>query len=114
VPEKLVTQRKCVGHLVDRHLVIAYHLRLDLAVGIGGEQRVVNHVTVVADDVGGSPDWIQDFQVRIHHGTQRLLSVCGGSESQRSGSEQDSKGTSEMITHRPLPYKKWPRRRRIF
>jgi hypothetical protein len=32
------------------------HLRLDLALRVEGEQRVVDHVAVVADDVGGGPD----------------------------------------------------------
>ena len=48
------------------------------------EQRVVDHVAVVADDVGGGPDRIEDLEVRVHHGPQRLLRVGGCNEAYRS------------------------------
>src|SRR6185369_9693246 len=77
VPDEAVAQREGVGELIGRDLVLVDHLRLDLAVGVGGKQRVVDHIAVVADDVGGGPDRIDDLEVRVHHGPQRLLRVCG-------------------------------------
>ena len=77
VPGEAVAQREGVGELVGRDLVLVDHLRLDLAVRVGGKQRVVDHVAVVADDVGRGPDRIDDLEVRVHHGPQRLLRVRG-------------------------------------
>jgi hypothetical protein len=76
VPEQAIAKREGVRELVGRRLVLVDHLRLDLALLVGREQRVVDHVAVVADDVGGRPDRIQDFQIRVHHGSQRFLRVC--------------------------------------
>ena len=36
------------------------------------EQRVPHHVAVVAHDVGGGPDRIEDLEVRMHHRLDRL------------------------------------------
>ncbi len=49
------------------------HLRLDLAVGVGAEQGVVDHVAVVADHVLRGPDGVEDGQVGVRHHLQHLL-----------------------------------------
>ncbi len=48
------------------------HLRLDLGAFVGAEQRVVDHVAVVAAHVGGGPDRIQDRQVGVRHHAQHI------------------------------------------
>src|SRR5262249_48088473 len=40
---------------------------------VHGEQGVVDHVAVVAADVGGGPDRIDDLEVRVHDRAQRDL-----------------------------------------
>ena len=73
VPFQAVAQGEGVGELVGGDLGRVDHLRLDLALGVGGEQRVVDHVAVVADDEGGVPDRIDDLQVGVHDDAQHRL-----------------------------------------
>ena len=73
MPHQAIAQRKGVALAVGRGFVLLHHLRLDLALFILREQRVVDHVAVVADDVGRGPDRIQDLQIRVHDGAQRGL-----------------------------------------
>ncbi len=83
VPQKSVAQRERVGETVGRDLPLLRHLRLDFALLVLCEQRVVDHVAVVADDVGGRPDRVEDLQVRVHVDAQRLLREgAGGTEPQ--------------------------------
>src|SRR5204863_469332 len=49
------------------------HLRPDLVLLVGGEQRVVDHVAVVAAHVRGGPDRIEDRQVRVRHDAQHFV-----------------------------------------
>ena len=56
VPFEAVAQGEGPGQLVGRGLVLVDHLRLDLAVGILGEQHVVDHVAVIAGDERRGPD----------------------------------------------------------
>ena len=51
--------------------VLVDHLRLDLEVGVGGEQRVPDHVAVVARDVGGRPDRVEDLEIPDRDEAQR-------------------------------------------
>ena len=67
VPGEARAQRECEGELVGRSLVLLDHLRLDFALRIHREQCVVDHVAVIAGDVGRSPDRIDDLQVGVHH-----------------------------------------------
>jgi hypothetical protein len=77
VPQQALAEREGVALLVGRGLVLVDHLRLDLALLVLGEERVVDHVAVVADDVGGGPDRIEDFQIRMHHCAQGRLGKRG-------------------------------------
>ena len=77
VPDQAVAQRESVGELVRALVVLLEHLRLDLALLVHGEERVVDHVAVVARDVGGGPDRIDDLDVGMHHRLQGSLGVAG-------------------------------------
>jgi hypothetical protein len=60
-----VAQGEGPGQLVRRGRPLVDHLRLDLEVAVQREQRVVDHVAVVAHDVGGGPDRIEDLEIRM-------------------------------------------------
>ena len=75
VPFQAVAQGEGIGELVGGDLGRVDHLRPDLALGIGGEQGVVDHVAVVADDEGGVPDRIEDLQVGVHDDAQHRLGL---------------------------------------
>ncbi len=98
-----VAQRKGVGELVARELPLVHHLRLDLEFGVGREQRVVHHVAVVARDVGGGRDRIQDAQVGLRDELQDLVLrrtwACGKSERQH---EREKRSGNDF--HGDLPY----------
>ena len=68
---------KRIALAVGRDVVLLDHLRLDRALLVLREQRVIDHVAVVADDVGGGPDRIEDLQVRMHHRAQGRLGKAG-------------------------------------
>ncbi len=89
VPLQAIAQRERVGELVRGHLGPVDHLRPDLAVGVGGEQSVVDHVAVVADDEGRVPERIEDLQIGVHDDAQHRLG-CGhtGTSHQRRGGRQ--------------------------
>ena len=61
MPQKPLAQRERVGEAVGAHRVLVDHLRLDLAARVGCEQRVVDHVAMVARDIRGGPDRIDDL-----------------------------------------------------
>jgi hypothetical protein len=48
------------------------HLRLNLKLLVDSEQRVVDHVGMVAGNVGGASHWIEQFDVRVHNDLERL------------------------------------------
>src|SRR5262249_28567798 len=53
-------------------LMLADHLRLRRELGVDRKQRVEDAVTVVAGDVGGGPDRVEDAQIRLCDEFQRL------------------------------------------
>jgi hypothetical protein len=61
MPHQPVAQRHRPGQLVVRQLVGVDHLRLDFALVVHAEERVVDHVAMVADDVGRGPDRVEDL-----------------------------------------------------
>src|SRR6185295_9660943 len=63
VPLQSVAQGEAIGEPVGRNLRAVDHLWPDLAVRISGEQSVVDHVAVVAHDVGAAPDRIDDLEI---------------------------------------------------
>ena len=67
-----VAQGEGVGELVAAHGPGVDHLRLDSEPAVDGEQRVVDHVAVVAHDVGGGPHRVEDLHVGMHDDLQRL------------------------------------------
>jgi hypothetical protein len=72
MPAQAVTQRECVLHAIRRHGRSIDHLRFDLTVLVGAEECVVDEVSVVARDVGGVPDWIEDLQIGLGNEAEGL------------------------------------------
>ena len=66
MPLQAVAQGEGVGELVVADFPVR-HLRLDLEIGIGRQQRVVDHVAMIARDVGGGETGIDDAQIGMHH-----------------------------------------------
>ena len=91
VPHEAVAQRERVRELVLADLVLVHHLRLDLALGVHGEERVVDHVAVIAHDVGGRPDRIDDLEIRVQDHAQRRLGADGRDARERGerGGDRD-------------------------
>jgi hypothetical protein len=71
-PSEAVAQLEGPGELVVAHCPALDHLRLGLELLVEREQRVVDQVAVVAHDVGGGPDRIEDLEIRMHHDLERL------------------------------------------
>ena len=67
-----VAQREGVGQAVGADLVLVDHLRLDVELRVGREQHVVDHVAMVAGDVGRGPDRVEAAQVGLGHELQDL------------------------------------------
>src|SRR5271165_4323945 len=67
-----VAQHEVVLHAVRRHGGPVDHLWFDLKVLVRAEEGVVHKIAVVARDVGGRPDGIEDLQVRLRHETEGL------------------------------------------
>jgi hypothetical protein len=61
-----IAQCKVVNQLVGRDAVIADHLRVRLEFGIEREERVEDHVGVIAGGIGGRPHWVEDAQIVPH------------------------------------------------
>ena len=100
-----VAQGEGPGELVVGGRPLVDHLGLDLEVAVGREQRVVDHVAVVAHDVGRRPDRIEDLQVGvIDHAQGRLRPGRrrgGPRHAKRAGRDQ----RQNTIAHFPhLPY----------
>jgi hypothetical protein len=62
-----------VGQLILADLVFVDHLRLHLELGVGREQRVVDHVPVIAGDVRRRGDRIENAQVGLRDELEHLL-----------------------------------------
>ena len=77
VPSQAVAQRERVLHAVRRHGGPIDHLRLDLKVLVRAEQGVVHEIAVVARDVGGRPDRIEDLQIGLRHEAKGLPALLG-------------------------------------
>ncbi len=65
MPFEAVAQSEGVSQPVVGDLP-ARHLRLDPEVGVHRQQRIVDHVAVVARDVGRGDNGINHAQVRVH------------------------------------------------
>ncbi len=71
VEAEAVAQREAVLHGIAADRVLVDHLRLDLQVGVGGEERVPHQVGVVAREVGARPDGVEDLEVADRDEAQR-------------------------------------------
>src|SRR4029077_13051987 len=78
MPSQVVTQRERVLHAVWRHGGPSDHLRLYSKLLVRAEQGVVHEVTVVAGDVGGRPDRIDDLQIGLRHEAKGLAARLRG------------------------------------
>ena len=97
MPFQAVAQREGVGQLVVGDFPVR-HLRLDLEVGIGRQQRVVDHVAVVAGDVGRGEQGIDDAQVRMHLHQQRLAAAAWPGSRRSRGQARKARGSSASAT----------------
>jgi hypothetical protein len=73
MPSQAVAQRECVLHAVGRHRGPIDHLRFDLQVLVCAEERVVHKIAVVARDVAGRPDGIEDLEIGLCDEAEGLL-----------------------------------------
>ena len=114
-----VAQREGPGELVGRDVPLVDHLRLDLQVVVEREQRVVDHVAVVAHDEGRGPDRIEDLEVRVHdhaQGRWRLAcagGVAGGASAQGGEKSQNPIAHSALITLPLICHRRPPRHPRL-
>ena len=111
VPSEAVAQRERVLHAVRRHGGPIDHLRFDLKVLVRAEERVVHKIAVVARDVGGRPDGIEDLQIGLRHeaeGLPALLGVDRRRAQRHSGGRgraSDNLSTTDAIHPRIPPYR---------
>ncbi len=98
VPFEAVAQLEGPGELVIAHRPALDHLRLGLELVVEREQRVVDQVAVVAHDVGGGPDRIEDFQIRVHDHPQRLIRL----RRRRSGEKECHEDEEQTTQHGDL------------
>src|SRR6185295_1006775 len=99
MPGKAVAQNESPGLAVGRGLVLVDHLRLGLEIAVHREQRVVDHVAVVARDVGRGPDRIDVLQVGVRNDAQRRalgLTEAGSAKKRRSDCAADKGTTREL------------------
>jgi len=78
-----VAQREAVGLAVVADGPAVDHLRLRLELDVAGEQRVVDHVGVDADDGLRAPEGIDRAHVGMHRHAQGLGLLRRGGERQR-------------------------------
>ena len=114
VPSQAVAQRERVLHAVGRHGGPIDHLRFDLKVLVCAEERVVHKIAVVARDVGGRPDRIEDLQIGLRHEAQGLPIVLGVDRrrAQRHGGGRarasDGLSATDAVHLRVPPYRANP------
>ena len=78
-------QREGPQALVGAHRPLLHHLRLDLVLLVGAEQRVVDHVAVVARHELRGPDRVEDAEVRVrHHAQDLVLRACRSRQSDQA------------------------------
>ena len=111
VPLEAVAQREGVGELVVAHRPCVDHLRLGLVVRIEREQRVPDHVGVVAGDVGGGPDRIERAQVSDRNRSDHdfLLRQRGLAETDREQRGHGRKTEQPAAFHGFSPHLARPR-----
>jgi hypothetical protein len=109
VPLEAVTQCEGVLHAIRRDGGPANHLRFDLKALVRAEQGIVNEVAVVARDVGGRPNRVEDFQIGVRHEAKGLTALLGvdGRRAQPqccgSGRASDNLSATDAVHWRNLP-----------
>ena len=73
VPLEPGTQREGVGQRIVADGVALQHLRPGDELRVQREQRVEDHRAVIERDVRGTPDRIDDLEIRMRHELQRAL-----------------------------------------
>jgi hypothetical protein len=99
VEAQSVTQHESPGLAVGRGLPLVDHLRLGLEVLVHRKQRVVDHVAVIAADIGGGPDRIDVLQVGVRNDAQGRaagLPEAGAGQERRRKRAADEGTTREM------------------
>jgi hypothetical protein len=91
VPPEAVTQREGVLHAVLGDGGSIDHLGLDSEILVGAEEGVVHEIAVVACDVGGRPDGIEDLQIGLGDETERRSALLG---SDRRHTQRRCRGSS--------------------
>ena len=122
VPREAVTQREGVLQGVVAHLPGVHHLRLDFQVLVQREQNVVDHVSVIAGDVGGGPDGVDNLEVGVRDEFERAALLGGISRGMAQASEQDHREDNVPLAANSLQrgflsslhYERTQRRCRIF
>ena len=99
-----VAQGEGPGELVVGGRPLVDHLRLDLEVAVQREQRVVDHVAVVAHDVGRRPDRIEDLQIGVIDHPQGRLRPSRAAAVPATPSTHADKQPQYTIAHSPPPY----------
>src|SRR5207302_2786526 len=77
VPAEAVAQRERPPEAPGGVAPGLHHLRLDPELLVGAEERVVDQVAVVARDVGGRPDGVEDLQIRLGDEADRATALLG-------------------------------------
>src|SRR5271166_4386763 len=99
MPAKTIAQRECVLHGAGRDGGLRDHLRFDLRALVRTEQGVIDEVAVVARDIGGRPNGIDDLQVGLRHEPESLAIVLGADRrctQRHSGGRR--RGASEYLS----------------
>ena len=112
MPLQALAQLEGPGELVVAHRPALDHLRPRLELGVEREERVVDQVAVVADDVGRRPDRIDDLEIRVHDDLQRLarLGVDGRRGEQRNGGKQSTTQHEHSLSWMSEDSRSFPRR----
>src|SRR5262245_13171058 len=109
VPAQAVAQRECILHSVRGDGSPIDHLRSDLKALIRTEQGIINQIAVVARDVGGRPNRIEDFQIGVRHEAKGLTAWLGADrrrakrQSCCSGTASDDLSATDAVHSRTLP-----------
>jgi hypothetical protein len=73
-----VAQHEAVVEIVRRDLEPVDHLRVRLELRVDREQRVEDHIAVIARNIGRRPDRIEHLHIGLRDKSQRLCFGCLG------------------------------------
>src|SRR3546814_15977916 len=76
------------------------HLRLRLQILVEREQRVVDHIAVVAGDIGRRPDRVDVLEIGVRNDLEGGFGrTPAGSRNERNGERRDRKSTRLNSSH---------------